>query len=472
MTDSEHDAVSETTESVGAHVDSEAAEVAESADVAAVPEGDDTDELRAEIERLRAENAALVAEPPKQTFWRNASATVLILIGVILVSLSVSALWLNRTLMDETRFVETLSPLAQNVAIQDWVAKSSTDAIFANVDIEGYVKQALEPLPPQAAMLAAPITGAVQNFIRDAATKVVRSSQFAVVWEKSLHLTHKAFIAAISDKQSGIITKQGGVVTLDVSLLIDELKASLADKGLGFVQNINLPISTSQVTLVDSQALADLGFAIQMLNATAWVLPLLALALLAGGIAVAANRRRAVLWMGVGILTLTIIPVQAIYLGQFQFTQAMLDLAKMPSAASQAAYDIIFVNLIRANQLASVIGLVFIIGAIFAGPSAWATALRNGLRHGVTNIGPEWDFGVVGEWIHVHESGMRTTGIIAAVVMLLVVPTKSLSTIIGLVVWVVLWMLAVMFFGRPRPVPPADDAVVEEDGPRSTVGIG
>jgi len=503
MSDSEHDAVSETPESVEAQAISEEtavpaepsgkksskssakgtkkataeepepvdAERTESADVDVEPVvepveevvADDTEQLKAEIERLKAENAALVAEPPKQTFWRNASASVLILIGVLLVAMSISALWLNRTMMDEERFVGTFAPLAQNVAIQDWVAKSSTDAIFANVDIEGYVKQALEPLPPQAAMLAAPITGAVQNFITEAATKIVRSPQFPVVWEKTLRLTHKAFIAAVSDKSTGVITKQGGVVTLDVTLLVDEIKQALVDKGLGFVQNINLPISTSQVTLVDSQTLADFALAVQALNAMALVLPFLALALLSGGVAVAANRRKAVLWMGVGILTLTIIPVQALYLGQIPFTQAMLELANMPSAAATAAYDIIFVNLIRANQLASVIGLVFVIGAIFAGPSAWATALRNGLRHGLTNIGPDWDFGVVGEWIHKHESGMRTTGIIAAVIMLLLVPTKSMSTIIWLVVWVVLWMIAVTFFGRPRPVRPTADAVDAED---------
>jgi len=473
MSDSETDAASKTPKSVEAPSESEAIDESAAHGEMASPEpadedvdsviDDDPAALKEEIERLRAENAALIAEPPAHTFWRNASAGVLILIGVLLVAMSISALWLNRTVMEEERFVGTFAPLAQNVAIQDWVAKSSTDAIFANVDIESYVKQALEPLPPQAAMLAAPITGAVQNFIKEAATKIVRSPQFPVVWEKTLRLTHKAFIAAVSDKSTGVITKQGGVVTLDVTLLVDEIKQALVDRGLGFVQNINLPISTSQVTLVDSQTLADFAVAVQLLNASALILPFLALALLGGGIAVAANRRKAVLWMGVGILTLTIIPVQVLYLGQIPFSQAMLDLAKMPSAASQAAYDIIFVNLIRANQLASVIGLIFIIGAILAGPSAWATALRNGLRHGLTNIGPDWDFGVVGEWIHNHESGMRTTGIIAAVVMLLAVPTKSMSTIVWLLVWVVLWMLAVTFFGRPRPVRPKAEPSDAED---------
>lgn len=141
-----------------------------------------------------------------------------------------------------------------------------------------------------------------------------------------------------------------------------------------------------------------LGTMIRLMNTMAWLLPLLAIVLLGGGIAVAASRRKAVLWMGVGIIALTIIPVQAIYLGQIPFASAALALAQMPNAAAQAAYTTIFANLIRANQLVAVIGLIFWVGAILAGPSKWATALRNGFRHGAGNIGPDWDFGVAGQF--------------------------------------------------------------------------
>ncbi len=325
---------------------------------------------------------------------------------------------------------------------------------------------ATKPLPPQLLLLTTPITNAIQNFVREAATKFTRSPQFAVAWEKTLRLTHKAFIVAITDKSTGVITKQGGTVTLDVSALVTEIKQALSDRGLGFVNSINIPISKQQITIVDSPALAQLGYMIQLMNAMAWVLPLLALAMLGGGIAIAANRRKAVLWMGIGITLFTVIPVQAIYLGQIPFANAALNLANMPSEASQAAYTILFRYLITANQLASVLGLVFVVGAILAGPSKWATSLRNGFRHGLNNIGPDWDFGVVGQWIHDHESGMRTTGIILAVAMLLATPTKSIWTIVWLVVFVVVWVVAVTFFGRPRPAKALDAAPADkpEDG--------
>jgi len=421
---------------------------------------DDPEALKAELAKVRAEKAALEAEQAPHTFWRNAGAGVLIVIGVLLFALAVSAVWLNRTIMDENRFVDTLAPLAQETSIQDYVASSATKAIFDNVDIEMYVRQAMQPLPPEAqAFLATPITVSIQNFVRDAATKVVRSPQFYEVWVKMLRVAHKTFIAAITDKSSGAIQKQGGTITLDVSVLVDQIKAALTDRGLGFVNKVNLPISTQQITLYDSPAIAQLGTLIQFMNAAAYVLPLLALALLAGGVALAANHRKAVLWMGVGIVAFTIIPVQAIYLGKIPFANAALELGGMPSEAAQAAYTIIFRNLVAANRLFAVVGLVFVIGAILAGPSKWATSLRSGFQHGLSNVGPDWDFGTTGEWIDAHAAGLRTTGIILAIVAMLLVPTKTVWTIVWLVVGVLVWFALVAFFGRPRPA----DKVVATD---------
>jgi hypothetical protein len=367
--------------------------------------------------------------------------------------------WLNRTVMDENRWVDTVAPLAQNAAIQDYVAARTTQAIFDNVDVESYVKQALAPLPPQATtFLSAPITGAIQNFVREAATKVVRSQQFYTVWVKMNRVAHKAFIVAITDKSTGAVQKQGGTITLDVGILVDQIKQSLADNGMGFAKNINIPISKQQITLYDSPAIAQLGSAIQLMNTMAYILPLLALALLAGGVALAANRQKAVLWMGVGIAAFTIIPVQAIYLGQSAFVKAALELGQMPNEAAQAAYGIVFRNLIKADQLFTIIGLVFVIAAVVAGPSKWATAVRGGFQHGLANIGPDWDFGVAGEWVYDHQSGMRIAGMIAAVVVLVVWPTKSLAAVIWLVVAVLVWLALVAFFGRKRPAAKTDAA--------------
>jgi hypothetical protein len=276
----------------------------------------------------------------------------------------------------------------------------------------------------------------------------------------------------VTQRQGGLISNQNGVVTLDVSVLVDQIKQAMSAQGLTFVNNISIPIAKEQITLIDSPALGQLAFGIQVLNASAFVLPLLAIALLAGGVAVAVNRRKAVLWMGIGIIAVTLLPVQAIYLGQYPFSKAALSLGQMPAPAAQDAYNIVFRNLVKANQIAAFIGLVFLLGAIVVGPSKWATALRTGFQHGLNNIGPDWDFGPVGQWVYDHRSGVRSAGVIVAIVVLLFAPAKTIATVLWLVVAVLVWLLLVALFGRPRPVNAATEAgdadadVTDSESPR------
>ena len=225
-------------------------------------------------------------------------------------------------------------------------------------------------------------------------------------------LAHKAFIASITQTSGGLINNQAGKVTLDVSVLIDTVKAQLTSKGLGFVNAVPTPAGAHDIVLVNSPALGKMAVLIDDLNAAAYLLPFVAIILLAVGVALAANRRKAVMWLGIGVVAVTLLPVQAIYLGQFPFAKAALNLAEVPSSAAQAAYSIVFRNLVRADQLFAIVGLVFVLGAMVAGPSKWAVALRSGLSHGIDNIGPDWDFGPAGEWVLAHQSGMRAAGLI------------------------------------------------------------
>lgn len=423
----------------------------------------DAEALQAEVERLRAENEALATQATPHHFWRNAIAGVSIVLGVVLLFSAISAVWLNRTVMDENRWVETMAPLAKDPAIQNYVATTASNALLKSVDIQSYVTQGLSKLPLQTQFLATPITNAIENFVRQQANAFVKSSQFPQLWEQMNRIAHKAFIASITQTQGGLVNNQSGKVTLDVGVLVDQIKAALTAKGLGFVNNIPIPVSNKEVTLVDSPALGQLASSIQLLNALAYVLPILAIAFLAAGVAVAVNRRKAVLWIGVGILAGTILPNQGIFLGAIPFANAANRLAQMPSAAAQDAYNIVFRYLIAANRLVAVVGLVFVVAAIVAGPSKWATALRDGLTHGIDNIGPDWDFGAPGEWIFAHRAGLRVAGAIVAVASLLVLRVRTVSGIVWIVVFYVIWLLLVQLFGRPRPARPAVDVEAAPD---------
>lgn len=424
--------------------------IAEKSGVSAVAETDvDPGESQAEVDRLRAEKGAPRATR-RSTFWRTSGASTLIVLGVLLFTLAISASWLSHTIMDEDRWVATVAPLAQDPAIQDYVATEASSRFLKAVDVESYVKQALSPLPSETrGLLATPITDGVQNFAKDSAFRFARSPQFPQLWVSMNRLAHKAFIASINQTSGGTVSNKNGKVTLNVGSLIDEVKAEMTKKGLGFVNAIPLPVADRTVTLIDSPELGRLSAMIRILHDDAFILPALAVTFLAAGVALAPNRRKAVLWMGVGMVIVTAMPLQAIYLGRFPFTRAALQLGDMPAAAAQSAYNIVFRDLVNADQMWAFVGLVFLAGAVAIGPGTWPSALRAGIKNGLDEVWPQRGFGSFGEWIDGHRTAVLAAGPLGAVLVLLLMPPTSIASIVWLVVALLTYLLAVEVFGRP-----------------------
>ena len=143
---------------------------------------------RAELERLRAENAALraragpgeagpgaeptpAAGPATRRRWRTVVAALLLVLACLLAPLSLVAVWTRNQLTDTDRYVATVTPLARDPAIQDAIADQITAQVFTYLDVRGLTTQALDALaerglPPalagQLQALAAPIADGVR----------------------------------------------------------------------------------------------------------------------------------------------------------------------------------------------------------------------------------------------------------------------------------------------------------------------
>lgn len=428
------------------------------------PTTDEVD-LRAEVQRLRQENVELAkklddsgAISPRA---RHSLALVLVVIGSLLASLSIPAVWVNRMLNDTDVWVETMAPLAREPAIQGAVAEAVSTAILDAIEVRPLVEQYL---PEQAQPLAAPITAAVDNFVRQQTLTFTRSDLFARAWVETNRVTHAAAVRIITEGEGGVLANQGSVMSVQIGPLAEAIKQRLVERGLGIAANIPTENIDREVVIFQSPRLAQATRGVNLLSRLAFWIPGLALVALAGAIAMARDKSRGALWAGVGVLLATFIPLQAISIGRIPIVRYFEGFGARPGAAASAAYSIIFRDLITAEQTLALISLVVIAGAILAGPSRTAVAFREVLSGGLTTLSARFSFGRFGEFVAQNKSVLRSVGLFAAVIAG-ILPVRrgiDLGPLIWAVVLLLLWLAAIEFFGAGASVAKRPEVAVEE----------
>ena len=267
-------------------------------DAADAPEHEpDAAELEAEVERLRAENERLHEQvdheaapsgPRHRVRW--VASLALIVIGSLLVPVSVVSLWLDRTITDSDRYVETVTPLAKDPAIQKAVSARLEQALFANVDIEAEVKQVL---PDRATVLAAPITTGVKSLASDLINRAVTSDRFAELWVTANRAAQKQVVSVLTNSSG-----KKGVVEIDLTGTAKEISSRLSGLGVPFFADLGSKPVTFEV--FQSDEVAQVQQAFNLFDKLATILPWLTLLILGAGILLAPNRRKGLVYAATG----------------------------------------------------------------------------------------------------------------------------------------------------------------------------
>lgn len=343
--------------------------------------------LQARIGELEAENDALRHRPEAADAaastgrGRNAGAIALVIVAALVLALAVPAVWMNRMLTDTDVYVATVAPLAQNRDIQNAVAAAASEAVIEKVDAKTRIQQVL---PENLQIIATPVAHAVNDFITKESLTLARSDKFAQVWETVNRASHKALVTAVTGRDTGAIGVEAGVITLDVGTIVSELRSRLTGAGLEFVSGLPTANINKTIVLHESPVLARLTTTVDLVSRIAYWLPILGLTIAVGAIALAADRRKAVLWLGGALAIAALLPLQVIYFSQTLVVNQLYQLASIPEPAAQAAYEIVFRDLVTADRAAIALGIVIWIGAMVVGPARWAAALRMGLSGGLS----------------------------------------------------------------------------------------
>jgi hypothetical protein len=328
-----------------------------------MPDGEDTETTDA-------------GSPPGRAHRKLALA--LIVVASLLSFLAIFALWANRQLLNADNWADTSSELIANDAIRTQVATFMVDEVYANVDVQSELEQAFEQLlrPGTASALAGPAAGGLQTFAEQRLDNLLARPRPQQAWEEANRRAAARLIAIVEGGQSDVVSTAGGEVTLDLKALLGETQSNL---GVGGRVQEKLPESAAQIVVLRSSQLELAQDLVSLLKAVAIVFVVLALALYALGIYLARGwRREALRACGIGFLFAGAAALVARSLAGNAVVDALATTESVQPAA-KAAWSIGTSLLVQAATATIAYGVVIVLAAWLAGPTAWAVVVRRAL---------------------------------------------------------------------------------------------
>jgi hypothetical protein len=258
----------------------------------------------------------------QRSIGRSWFAGVLLTLGVLLAPSAVIAHWATVEVTNTQQFVDTLGPLVKDPAVQALIVDEVTGLIDDQVDISNVTDSLLTGLGdalnlPDAAkealgLVSGPVASGVTSLIRNVVANVVASDAFEEAWTKTLTLTQTQVIALLEGDPNSMLTLDNdGTISLPLKPLIQDVKAALIDQGVSFASAIPEIDTSVVIAKVPELALARVIYQIGI-GVGMW-LPWVVLGLLAGGVAVANRRPRALL--GASIAMGVVMAILALSLG-------------------------------------------------------------------------------------------------------------------------------------------------------------
>jgi hypothetical protein len=314
--------------------------------------------------------------PPRRAHRKLALA--LIVVASLLSFLAIFALWANRQLLNADNWADTSSELIANDDIRTQVATFMVDEVYANVDVQSELEQAFEQLlrPGTASALAGPAAGGLQTFAEQRLDNLLARPRPQQVWEEANRRAAARLIAIVEGGESDVVSTTGGEVTLDLKALLGETQSNL---GVGGRVQERLPESAAQIVVLRSSQLGLAQDLVSLLKAVAIVFVVLALGLYALGIYLARGwRREALRACGIGFLFAGAAALVARSLAGNAVVDALATTESVQPAAD-AAWSIGTSLLVQAATATIAYGVVIVLAAWLAGPTAWAVAVRRAL---------------------------------------------------------------------------------------------
>jgi len=357
----------------------------------------------APIESAQAEPAptapaAPAPAPHRHRFLIGTAFTLATIIGVF----AVLAVWVNRQVLNTDNWTNTSSKLLADQKIQTAVAAYGVNQLFKSGVPQAEIKSALSGLPKPLQALDGPLTSGLQQLAGQVAPKLLASSQVQTAWREANRAASTTLLKIINGGGK-LASTNGGVVTLNLHAIVDQLASSLGVQAqvaaarsklkanAGTVSSaaskvgITLPPSNGQLVIMRSNQLKTVQDVAGDIKGLALVLPILCFALFILAVWLSVGHRQQALrttgWCFVGIGLLVLIARR--FLGNDIVDALIKNPVNRP--AGHDAWTIATTLLYDIGAALVAYGLIFVIAAWLAGRTRPATALRRALAPTLRN---------------------------------------------------------------------------------------
>ncbi|WP_320776833.1 hypothetical protein [Streptomyces sp. CRN 30] len=446
--------------------------------------GTELERLRAEVARLRDRTATDRRRRARTRTLRRTVAAVLVALAAVVAVMSVVGVWGSRTTLNTDRWVATVGPLPKDPEVNTAVATYLSQEIFTQLDVE---RRLTEALPPRAAFLAGPLTGAVQDYVRKIVAELMATDRFQDLWEAANRRAHDRIVDVLEER-GDLVETEGDTVRLDLLPLVNNLLDVLEDRlpsvfgkeldlptlssgevppelrqRIETALGVTLPEDFAQIRFYDRGELGQLQDAVLMFKRAVVGLVVAVPVLLALALWVSPDRRRTLLQLGlwlvvtVTVLTSVVRAVRDQLLGQ-------VDPGVYREGVRSALWTVFTTLRERGDQLLW-FGVGLAVLAYLAGPGRLPVALRRYAAQGARagghlaarageRIGKD---ATVRPWTARHADALRTGGAVLAVLIALLLSSWTALLVIALLL--AGFEIAVTLLARGQdPSPPAGEA--------------
>ncbi len=290
-------------------------------------------------------------------------------LATLIAFVAIFSIWANRQALNTDNWVNTSEKVLQNKKVQERLSAFIAAQLFANVDVQEELANAL---PPRLQPLAGPAAAGISQLAPQIAERALATSQVQELWADANRTAHEDLLEVL-DGGGETVSTEGGDVVLNLDALLSQVSGQLG-VGEGLAEKI--PAGAGKLTILKSGELSTAQSIAKLIRKLPIVLTVLTLLLYGLAIYLAGPRRRQALRSaGLGFVAAGALALIARGIAGGAVVDALV-VNEAAKPAAEAVWSIGTSLLVTVAVSAIAFGLLVFIAAWLAGPTRWATRIR------------------------------------------------------------------------------------------------